>query len=113
MRLVILSGNVSFKQSPVFHNLKPGRVGLRNGQGSIQKPVRTAEGAQPGGQGDSGRNSCCLLRAGLPGQPELSLRKGCLTDPRLPAQGLKRSELPGLGEGPRPERLAGFPPGIM
>ena len=86
---------------------------LRNGQGSIWKPLRTAEGAQPGEQGDSGRNSCCFLRAGLPGQSDISLRKGCLTELRLPAQGLKRSELPGLGEGSRPERLAGFSPGTM
>ena len=88
-------------------------MGLRNGQGSIRKPVRTAEGAQPGEQGDSGRNSCCFLRAGLPEQSDISLRKGCLTEPRLPAQGLKRSELPGLDEGSRPERLAGFSPGTM
>lgn len=75
--------------------------------------MRTAEGAQLGGQGAQEGTAVAFLRAGLPGQPEISLRKGCLTDPRLPAQGLKRSELPGLGEGSRPERLAGFPPGTM
>ena len=37
--------------------------------------LRTAEGAQPGEWGDSGRYSRCPQKAGLPGQPEISLRK--------------------------------------
>ena len=50
--------------------------------------MRTVEAALPGEQGESIRSSRCPQRAGFPGQPEISRRKGCLAEQRAPVQGL-------------------------